>query len=117
MIFGRHLIVDLFGIKRDLLNDADAIGSLLARAAAAAGATVIDSCSHSFSPHGVTATVTLAESHISLHSWPENGYCALDIFVCGSSDPFKALEVIRDHFLPLREQVVELPRGESEDAL
>ncbi|XHR98792.1 hypothetical protein ACFB49_03850 [Sphingomonas sp. DBB INV C78] len=86
---GRHLIADLHGCAR--LDDAAYIERVLRDAAAAAGATVLDVRLHAFGPgQGVTGVALLAESHISIHSWPENGYAAIDFFLCGSRHDLEA---------------------------
>ncbi|HEX8667130.1 MAG TPA: adenosylmethionine decarboxylase [Allosphingosinicella sp.] len=79
---GRHLIADLHGCSG--LDDAELVGSALAAAATAAGATLLDLRLHAFGPgKGITGVALLAESHISIHTWPEHGYAAVDIFMCG----------------------------------
>uniref|UniRef100_UPI003CCC38EB adenosylmethionine decarboxylase n=1 Tax=Edaphosphingomonas laterariae TaxID=861865 RepID=UPI003CCC38EB len=91
---GRHLIADLHGCAR--LDDAAHVETVLRDAAAAAGATVLDVRLHAFGPgQGVTGVALLAESHISIHSWPETGYAAIDCFLCGRAhDLDAALAVI-----------------------
>ncbi|MBX9814616.1 MAG: S-adenosylmethionine decarboxylase proenzyme [Proteobacteria bacterium SG_bin5] len=91
---GRHLLADLFGCPG--LDDAALIERALRDAAAAAGATLLDLRLHGFGPGaGVTGVALLAESHISIHSWPEHGYAAIDIFLCGRRhDPAAALDVL-----------------------
>ena len=89
--FGTHYIVDGWLAPAELLDDAERIRAALLETVAAAGATLIELCVHRFSPIGVTATATLAESHIALHTWPEEGYFAADLFFCGSGDPKQAL--------------------------
>jgi len=80
---GRHLIADLHGCSG--LDDINLIDRALRSAAAAAGATILEVRLHGFGPgHGVTGMALLAESHISIHSWPEHGYAAIDIFLCGA---------------------------------
>jgi len=111
IVFGTHLVADFWGVSSDILDDPDRILEILISGARAADATVIDTCVHHFAPYGVTATVTLAESHICLHSWPEHSYCALDVFVCGKSDASKALDTIRTLLSPQRESVIEMLRG------
>lgn len=92
---GTHLLADLSGVAGDRLNDPAAIDQLLRRAALAAGATVLSGSFHHFgNNHGVTGVVLLAESHISIHTWPESGFAALDIFMCGQARPALALNVI-----------------------
>ena len=77
---GTHLVVDAWESPAELLNDPECIRGALMDAVSVGGATLIDLCVHQFSPHGVTATATLAESHIALHTWPEHGYFAADLF-------------------------------------
>lgn len=91
---GRHLIADLHGCRG--LDDADLIERLLRDAASAAGATVLDVRLHMFGAgQGVTGVALLAESHISIHSWPENGYAAVDFFLCGRKhDLDAALQIL-----------------------
>ena len=93
---GQHLIADIAGAAR--LDDAVWIESTLRDAAAAAGATVLEVRLHHFGPRqGVTGVALLAESHISIHTWPETGMAAIDVFVCGAaSDPRAALAVIAE---------------------
>ncbi len=108
---GTHLIVDAWQSPGELLNDPQAIRRALMEAVTAGGATLIDLCVHQFSPHGVTATATLAESHIALHTWPEFGYFAADLFFCGSGDPQLALEALITALRAGRVRVRELKRG------
>jgi S-adenosylmethionine decarboxylase len=109
-----HLIADLHGIAREKLCDADAIDSLLRQAAAAAGATIVYSHFHAFGPGlGITGVLLLAESHISIHTWPERGFAALDIFMCGQAEPRRALALIEAGLAPSSSAIQELPRGYS----
>lgn len=95
MTIGHHLIADLSGAHR--LDDAAHIEACLIAAAAAAGATLLEIRLHSFGPaQGVTGVALLAESHISIHTWPEFGSACVDIFMCGPEHDLAAgLEVIR----------------------
>lgn len=98
---GVHLLADMSGIQPRLLADCKKIEQLLREAALAAGAQVLHSHFHSFGPgQGVTGVVLLAESHISVHTWPEHGFAAADIFMCGASQPQRALEVIEEALQP-----------------
>jgi S-adenosylmethionine decarboxylase len=111
---GMHLVADLHGIAREKLCDAEAIGQLLKQAAAAAGATIVYSHFHAFGPgQGITGVVLLAESHISVHTWPELGFAALDIFMCGQAQPQRALALIEAGLAPASSVIQELPRGYS----
>ena len=75
------------------------------------GATLIDLCVHQFSPHGVTATATLAESHIAIHTWPELGYFAADLFFCGDGNPHKAIEILQTALQAKQMKLIEIERG------
>jgi len=98
---GTHLLTDMSGIEPLLLSDCAKIEQLLREAAAAAGAQVLHSHFHSFGPAlGVTGVVLLAESHISIHTWPEHGFAAADVFMCGAAQPQLALEVIEEALQP-----------------
>jgi len=93
-------------------DDPKAIREALLRAVERAGATLIEAQVHPFNPHGVSGMALLAESHISVHTWPEIGYVALDVFTCGDNvNPDGAVEVLRDLFRPQHMSVVEIARG------
>jgi S-adenosylmethionine decarboxylase len=107
---GTHLLIDIWGAAR--LDDPDHIDSRLREAAIATGATILHSHFHHFSPNGgVSGVVVLAESHISIHTWPERDFAALDIFVCGDCDPYLAVPVIQAAFEPTRIDLDEQRRG------
>jgi S-adenosylmethionine decarboxylase proenzyme len=92
---GRHLILEIWDADPHLLDDAHALEQLLLQAARAANATVIQSVFHHFSPYGVSGVVVIAESHLTIHTWPEYRYAAIDIFTCGPKmDLEAAVEVI-----------------------
>lgn len=106
---GTHLIVDLWGAKG--LNDPELIETTLRNCAEIAGATILHFHMHAFEPDGLSGVLVLAESHISFHSWPERGFMALDIFMCGQTDPHKAIPVLKKAFAPETIQLNELKRG------
>lgn len=107
---GTHLLVDLWGAKN--LTDVPTVESILSDAVTAAGATLLRMELHSFdSSGGVTGIAILAESHMSIHTWPETGYVAIDIFVCGSCDAYRAIPVLQRGFEPETLQVSEHKRG------
>ena len=108
---GTHLVVDAWQAPAELLNDPERIRSALIEAIAAGEATLIDICVHQFSPHGVTATVTLAESHIAIHTWPEYGYFAADLFFCGKGKPATAMEVLQQALQAKEVKMQEIERG------
>ena len=94
---GTHLIVDLFGARR--LDDIQHIKRTLERCVDVAGATLLHIHLHHFAPNGgVSGVAVLAESHISIHSWPEANYAALDVFMCGDAKPQNCVEVLCEAF-------------------
>ncbi len=111
---GTHLIAELAGCDRESLNDEEFLREKLREAAQIAGATVLSVHSHRFTPVGVTAFALLAESHISVHTWPELGYAAVDAFTCGRSMRTElAIESVA-HALGSRDtKVVTVERGLS----
>ena len=107
---GTHLIVDLFGARR--LDDLAHIDKTLRRCVEVAGATLLHIHLHHFTPNGgVSGVAVLSESHISIHSWPEASYAALDVFMCGHAKPHLAIEVLREEFGADRVLVQEHRRG------
>ncbi|HTV27833.1 MAG TPA: adenosylmethionine decarboxylase [Xanthobacteraceae bacterium] len=108
---GVHLIVDLHGAER--LDDIDHIEATLRRCVSAAQATLLHIHLHHFHPSGVSGVAVLAESHISIHTWPEAGYAALDVFMCGSANPDACIPVLREAFSAKRVGVNELLRGQD----
>lgn len=107
---GAHLIVDMWGGQR--LDDLEHIETTLRKCAEACGATLLNVQLHHFSENnGVTGVALLAESHITLHTWPEFDYAAFDIFMCGDCEPRHAVEVLREALMPERTEVSEHLRG------
>ncbi|MBB5691859.1 adenosylmethionine decarboxylase [Roseomonas alkaliterrae] len=107
---GTHLIIDLWGATN--LDDPDHIDAVLREGALATGATILHGHFHHFSPNGgVSGVLVLAESHVSIHTWPERDYAAIDIFVCGECNPYKAIAALKRGFLPERVQLSEHKRG------
>ena len=107
---GTHLIVDLWDASR--IDDLAHVDATLRAATEAAGATLLNIDLHHFSPNnGVSGVAVLAESHISIHTWPECGYAAIDIFMCGDARPHQAIEVLRAAFRPSNVSVAEHKRG------
>jgi S-adenosylmethionine decarboxylase len=107
---GTHLIVDLWDAEG--LGDLAHVEATLKECVAAAGATLLHIHLHHFTPNGgVSGVAVLAESHISIHTWPEHGYAALDVFMCGGARPHESIEVLRKSFRPGRIAVEEILRG------
>lgn len=113
---GRHLLIELHGCPAALLNHVEHVQAALYRAAREAGVTLLEAVVHKFHPHGVTALALLSESHLSIHTWPEYGYAAADVFTCGrAADPGSACRSLVSAFEAKRHVVREIPRGEVED--
>jgi S-adenosylmethionine decarboxylase len=107
---GAHLIIDLYDAER--LDDIDHIEATMRRCVDEAGATLLHIHLHHFEPNGgVSGVAVLAESHISIHSWPEVGYAALDVFMCGKASPDACVPVLREAFKPKQIAVSEHLRG------
>jgi S-adenosylmethionine decarboxylase len=107
---GTHLLVEMWGAHD--LDDPEAIEQALCDACAASGATKLHVHTHRFSPDGgVSGVIVLAESHISIHTWPEREFCAIDVFMCGDCDPYAAIPVLREAFRPASMQLAEHKRG------
>jgi S-adenosylmethionine decarboxylase len=107
---GMHLIIDLWGGKH--LDNLALVKQTLTDAVSEIGATLLNIDLHHFEPNGgISGVAVLAESHMSIHTWPEKGYAALDVFVCGDCQPQKAIPVLRRAFLPDNIQCTEMKRG------
>ncbi len=107
---GTHLLVDLWDASN--LADPTLIDDALRAAAVTAGATILHSHFHHFTPNGgVSGVVVLAESHITIHTWPERHFAAIDIFMCGACNPHDAIPVLREAFSPGRIELNEERRG------
>ena len=109
---GTHVLADLGGIAAEKLCSCTALDALLRAAAEAAHARVLHSHFHGFGDgQGVTGVVLLAESHISIHTWPEHGFAAADIFMCGDAQPQRALDLIDAALHPTTRSVQTVARG------
>ncbi len=107
---GAHLIIDLYGAAG--LDDIEHAERALRDCVDEAGATLLHIHLHPFEPNGgISGVAVLAESHISIHSWPERSYAALDVFMCGDTKPERCVDVLRAAFRPERIAVKELKRG------
>jgi S-adenosylmethionine decarboxylase len=108
---GKHLLIDFWGAVG--LQDADLIEQSMRSAAEACGATVLQVNLHEFGLGcGITGAAILAESHITIHTWPEIEYAALDVFMCGNCDSSKAIEPLKRFFKPVEMRVDEVKRGQ-----
>ena len=113
--FGRHIIVDLWETDFSQLNDCEFLKQHLIAASSICGANVLSVSEKAFHPYGVTILVLLAESHISIHTYPEKGFAAIDCYTCGTTvDPQKAINYILDVLKPKRFYITKLFRGIGE---
>ena len=110
-MINRHVLYDVWVQDASILATAEPMQELLCRAAEAGGATILHSHFHQFSPYGVTGFLLLAESHISIHTWVDEGFAAIDIFTCGPMNTDKVLEVIREGLKPRHASVRRIFRG------
>ncbi|MBI3637751.1 MAG: S-adenosylmethionine decarboxylase proenzyme [Candidatus Rokubacteria bacterium] len=109
---GRHLLLELFDCDSDAINNLEAVKSSLIEAAKRAQATIVDVVFHEFNPFGVSGVVVIAESHLSIHTWPEYRYAAVDVFSCGDVlQPEIAVNYLVEQFGAERSSIVELQRG------
>ena len=115
MALGKHIIIDLYGASN--LDSVEAIEQAMMDIIAYTGATLLHQYYHTFEPHGVTGFTCLAESHISIHTWPETGAAAFDIFMCGDSEPELAIPLLERHFSPITTQVTEIMRLTADSIL
>ena len=107
---GHHVLISLYGISFSALNDILGIREAFEKAVSACGATVLNRFSHQFVPQGVTVVYALAESHISIHTFPENGCCAIDVYTCGDMNTNAAAQVFVEHFSPVEISIQEFKR-------
>ena len=110
---GRQIVAEFYACDRTRLNDVDIIRDALLEAARRAGATIVSQAFHHFSPHGVSGAVIIAESHLSIHTWPEYGYAAVDLFTCGDSvSSEEAFAYLREALRAGHISTMELHRGQ-----
>jgi len=110
---GTHILVEFYNCNPTTLNLPDVIERHMNEAARIAGATIVSSNFHHFSPHGVSGVVVIAESHLTIHTWPEYGYAAVDLFTCGDTvDPWRAFEYLKEKFECMHHSAVEMKRGQ-----
>ena len=109
---GRHLLIELQDCNKEVLNDLGYLRDAMVTAAVNCGAEVLGESFHHFSPQGVSGVVVIAESHLSIHTWPEYGYAAVDIFTCGTAvEPEKAVETLIEKLGSRNPSQTEIQRG------
>ncbi|MWV46743.1 adenosylmethionine decarboxylase [Paenibacillus sp. HJL G12] len=113
--FGRHVAVDTWGVDFEMLNDAEFLQAQMVEAAEACGATVMSVQSKQFEPQGATVLVLLSESHLSIHTYPERGFAAIDCYTCGETvDPQLAIDYLVSVLKPEKTYAKKLVRGLGE---
>ena len=110
---GHQIIAEFYDCNRDSLNDVNFIRAAMVAAAEEAGATIVTETFHHFSPHGVSGAVIIAESHLSIHTWPEYGYAAVDLFTCGDTVSSEtAFNHLRETLESSQVSTMEMHRGQ-----
>lgn len=111
-VLGRHVLAELYDCNSDILNDRQRVEEIMVNAALEAGAEIREVAFHHFSPQGVSGVVVISESHLAVHTWPEFGYAAVDVFTCGDRvDPWDACRYIVAGFESERVTATETRRG------
>jgi S-adenosylmethionine decarboxylase len=114
---GTHIIVELSECDPQILSDVDTVTNILVKAAKEANAEVLQTAFHRFNPQGVSGVVVIAESHLSIHTWPGYGYAAMDIYTCGDhTDPWKACRFAAEQFQAKQMLTTEVRRGMQDEA-
>ncbi len=109
---GRHLLLELRDCNPEVLNDLKFIKECLYQATKNIGATIVNECFHEFSPYGISGVVVISESHIFIHTWPEHGYAAVDIFTCGDTvNPERAVKPLVEQLGSKNPSFIEMKRG------
>src|SRR5690554_8003446 len=109
---GRHILCEAYGCDAQVLNDLDAVQRIMVDAAIVSGAEVREVAFHHFSPYGVSGVVVISESHLAIHTWPEYGYAAVDVYTCGDRvNPWDAYDYLVKQFGAGRVTATEMRRG------
>ena len=110
---GRHVLVEFYNCDAEVLNNLHHVEQAMKEAAVKAGSTIVDAVFRRFAPHGISGVVVIAESHLAVHTWPEYGYAAMDLFTCGDKvDPWAARDYLAGVFRAGDSECREIPRGE-----
>lgn len=113
---GRHVLAELYGCKFEVLNDIKQVEGIMVNAALEAGAEIREFVFHKFSPQGISGVVVISESHLAIHTWPELGYAAVDVFTCGDKvNPWDACNYLESMFGATDIKASEVQRGIIED--
>jgi len=116
---GRHVLAEFTGCDTQIINNRTRVETILTEAARRSGATIVKSVFHEYNPHGLSGVVVIAESHMSIHTWPEYVYAAVDFFTCGERvDPWKACQYMKNELkcsdIYTSEVTRGIPGGEDE---
>ena len=110
---GKHILAEFFECDHEILKDTELIEKMMNEAAEKCGATIVQSAFHTFNPYGVSGVVVISESHLAIHTWPELGYAAVDVFTCGDTvDPWVACDYLKEAFKAENVDAVVMNRGE-----
>ena len=113
---GSHLLIELFGCQAVTIEREDTVGEAMLEAAKVSEATIVDDCFKEFKPYGVSGAVIIQESHYTIHTWPEHGYAAVDLFYCGGTIKVRrAVETLKERFQPERIKFLVVRRGNQSD--
>ncbi len=107
----RHVLYDLWVEDARILERVEPLEEMLVEAARRTGANILHCHFHQFDPHGVTGLILIAQSHLSIHTWSEDSYAAVDLFTYSHMDPDTAVSYIREYLHPVREKITDLTRG------
>lgn len=112
---GRHVLAEVHGCRFEVLNDIKKVQDIMVNAALEAGAEIRELVFHKFSPQGVSGVVVISESHLAIHTWPELGYAAVDVFTCGDKvNPWDACNFLAEKFGAEYVNASEVKRGMSQ---
>lgn len=109
---GKHVLIEFYGCSPETLTKTDYVEKAMVKAAKVSNARIVESLFHQFLPFGVSGVVVIEESHYTIHTWPEHGYAAIDLFTCSEDVMIeKAIQYLEDSFLPSRIERFEMDRG------
>lgn len=113
---GIHILLEVFGCNYDILNDVYKIEKIMTKSAEIAKVNIIKSIFHKFNPHGISGIIVIAESHFSIHTWPEYGYAAIDVFTCSAiMDLEKAVKYLKENLKAKNIVRIDMKRGILEE--
>ncbi|MEM6319239.1 MAG: adenosylmethionine decarboxylase [Bacteroidota bacterium] len=111
---GKHYLLELYDCPPDLLSEFEPIGAIMNQAALEMRATIVNSNFHHFNPYGVSGVIVIKESHLTIHTWPEYGYAAVDVFTCGAIDIDKGIDYLKQHLKAGSSELKQLGRGRED---